>query len=550
VSTAIRIGILANARQAVGELKRTGTAADDLGKHTKKAGASIAAMATGAVGIGTIAVAFKTGVDEASKFNDATQQVTQALGTNKNLAGLTAAEVQKNSAAIETLTGAKVDENDASKAQATLIRAGISDRTQLSAALKTAADVSSGTGKDIGAVSVALAKALANPAKAGGVLAKVGVVLSKSQLAAIAAMKKGGDAAGAQTAILSALETHYDGAAKAAGTGFSADVGRAKDALADSERDIVQKVMPTLAKLAQSFSQELPHAIAILTPAARIAVGLFTNPLFLAAAGTVAGLVVAWKVYQGVMAIVKGVTAAYTAVQGALNVVMALNPIGLVVLAIVALIAIVVIIATKTRWFQELWHAAMGAMSAAVHWIVTAAAAVFSWLGSHWPLILAIITGPLGLVVLAVAKNWDKIMAAFKAIPSKIASVAKGMWDPIKNAFKSVINWVIGAWNKLELRIPPVDTHLPGVGKIGGFALETPNIPLMGRGGIVSSPTLLVAGEAGPEAIVPLDRLGGNTYSISVYVAPGADPAEVGRQTVRSIEAYERQSGRRRLVNG
>jgi hypothetical protein len=37
---------------------------------------------------------------------------------------------------------------------------------------------------------------------------------------------------------------------------------------------------------------------------------------------------------------------------------------------------------------------------------------------------------------------------------------------------------------------------------------------------------------------------GTTTYAISVYVAPGGDLANAGRQTVEAIRAYERSSGK------
>jgi len=41
---------------------------------------------------------------------------------------------------------------------------------------------------------------------------------------------------------------------------------------------------------------------------------------------------------------------------------------------------------------------------------------------------------------------------------------------------------------------------------------------------------------------------GGNSYTIAVNVPPTADPAEVGRQVVTTIEAFERRTGRLRLA--
>jgi len=77
-------------------------------------------------------------------------------------------------------------------------------------------------------------------------------------------------------------------------------------------------------------------------------------------------------------------------------------------------------------------------------------------------------------------------------------------------------------------------------------ALEAANIAALAKGGIVTAPTLALIGEAGPEAVVPLSgRNGmGATYNITVNAGIGTDGAEVGRQVIDSIRAYERRNGR------
>jgi tape measure domain-containing protein len=79
------------------------------------------------------------------------------------------------------------------------------------------------------------------------------------------------------------------------------------------------------------------------------------------------------------------------------------------------------------------------------------------------------------------------------------------------------------------------------------------NVPRMAEGGFVDSQTLAIIGEAGPEMVVPLDRMPdlfpeptGSTvnYSITVNAGLGTDGAAVGREIVAQIKRYERTSGR------
>ena len=146
--------------------------------------------------------------------------------------------------------------------------------------------------------------------------------------------------------------------------------------------------------------------------------------------------------------------------------------------------------------------------------------------------------------MLAITKNWDTIKNAFTGVkdwigerisdvvgfftglPGRISSAASTMWDGIKNAFKGVINTIIGWWNGLEFKLPGFDV---GPIHVGGFTLGVPDIPYLAKGGIVTSPTLAMIGEAGPEAVVPLGRggVGGITIIVQGNVLDGRDLADV-----------------------
>ena len=155
-----------------------------------------------------------------------------------------------------------------------------------------------------------------------------------------------------------------------------------------------------------------------------------------------------------------------------------------------------------------------------------------------------------GIVVDALAAIWDFVSTFFgelldflKGLPEKIGRATIGMFNGIKNAFKEAINFIIRGWNALEFRVPGFS-----IGPIGydGFTLGVPDIPLLADGGIVNRATLAVIGEAGPEAVVPLDRakggIGGNTYNITVQAGVG-DPGMIGQSVVDAITAYERRNG-------
>jgi phage-related protein len=124
-------------------------------------------------------------------------------------------------------------------------------------------------------------------------------------------------------------------------------------------------------------------------------------------------------------------------------------------------------------------------------------------------LVIGAITGVIGAgkkVVSWVSSGFSHMVSFISGLPKRIASAASGMFDGIKNAFRSALNWIIRGWNSLQFTLPSVNTHIPGVGKIGGWTLGTPDIPYLANGGIATRATLAVIGEAGPEAVIPLNR--------------------------------------------
>lgn len=178
-----------------------------------------------------------------------------------------------------------------------------------------------------------------------------------------------------------------------------------------------------------------------------------------------------------------------------------------VVAIIFLIIAVLVIAYMKSEKFREIVQKAFKALK-------DAAEKAFNWLKENWPLVLAIITGPFGLIIYAIAKNWDKITAYFKGLPGKIKEATAGLWDGITDSFKNSINKITRMWNdfKLEVKVPQgfLQDKLGLTGK--GFTLETPNLPLLADGGIVyprAGGVQAILAEAGrPERVEPLDPNG------------------------------------------
>lgn len=156
--------------------------------------------------------------------------------------------------------------------------------------------------------------------------------------------------------------------------------------------------------------------------------------------------------------ILMGATAMASGLMMAAAWIIGLGPIGWAIGLLILVGAAFVVLWQKSETFRNI-------VTGAFHAVLGAASGAFNWIKGNWPLLLAIITGPVGLAVLAVTKNFDKI----------------------KEVVKGAVNYLIDAWNGLEFKIPSVDTHIPGVGKIGGFSLGTPDIPRLHSGGTTTT---------------------------------------------------------------
>ena len=103
-------------------------------------------------------------------------------------------------------------------------------------------------------------------------------------------------------------------------------------------------------------------------------------------------------------------------------------------------------------------------------------------------------------------------------------------------------NTLADLWNstigKFEVKVPG---WVPG---IGGKGFEMPDLPKLAEGGIVTSATIAMIGEAGPEAVIPLSKMGQMGGNITINMAPGAS----GEDVVHALQNYMREEGNLQLA--
>lgn len=160
------------------------------------------------------------------------------------------------------------------------------------------------------------------------------------------------------------------------------------------------------------------------------------------------------------------------------------------------------------EFFTEFWNDLTSAFTWAINGIKliwdTVWTAIRDVLGPVWLAIKTAVNEALGWVSNKFKEWTAPLSKAWSALWSSFGGTVETMWEGVKNSIKSGINWIIG---KINFVIDAVNKVMAkGAGALGISPIQIPTIPALANGGIVNKPTLAMIGEAGPEAVIPLNR--------------------------------------------
>lgn len=219
-------------------------------------------------------------------------------------------------------------------------------------------------------------------------------------------------------------------------------------------------------------------------------------------------------------------TGVATAAQWAWNIALDANPIGIVIIAIVALVGVFVLLWNKCDWFRNFWIGLW-------HIIQNAAKAVADWFT--------------GTLVPFFSHAWDRVKAggesfmdAVKSIPGRLKSLFDGIVNIITWPFRTAFNAVSDAWNatigRLSWTIPE------WVPKYGGNTISAPHLPHFHQGGTVpgqSGQEVLAILRAGERVSPEGTPAGGSGATISygnIYVTVTLDELRAMQDQVSDVE--------------
>jgi hypothetical protein len=421
----LTLKIVADAKDAQKGLDETATSADKFHAGIKSA-ALPAAAALAAVGAAGLDAAKAAAEDQA-----AAAQLALAL---KNSAGASDAAVASTEDWItKTSKAAAVADDELRPALATLVRA-TGDVATSQDAMNVALDVSAATGTDVESVANALAKAYAGNTTSLGKM--------------VPGMDKAVLASGDMNAIMAELARTTGGAAATAADSAAGRMEGMKIQMGEAKEAIGGALLPALSALAGL----LTGVAGFIQDNTTLFLGL--GAVVAVFAGSILALNVALKAYTIIQQTVAVVTKLVKSETLAANLAFLSSPVFWLIAAIVALIVVIVLIATKTTWFQDIWTTAWGAIKAAAeavwNWLQDAASAAFNVIATLVTAYVNIYIAIWNGLVTAVQAVWQWISNAVGIALNAISSIIRGYIAIYVAIFQGIKSGVDAVWNGLK----------------------------------------------------------------------------------------------------
>lgn len=156
------------------------------------------------------------------------------------------------------------------------------------------------------------------------------------------------------------------------------------------------------------------------------------------------------SIYQGVMGTARKAVELYNGAQKMMNVLMNLNPIGLIIAAVIALVAGFIYLWNTSEDFRNfwigLWEGIKKAVGAAVDWIISAWEGMKEFFSNTWN---GLVDGTKNAVN-SVKEAWKGTKQWFADLWTGIKDTATDMWDGVKQAFSDAVDGVVSTWQGVK----------------------------------------------------------------------------------------------------
>lgn len=228
--------------------------------------------------------------------------------------------------------------------------------------------------------------------------------------------------------------------------------------------------------------------------------------------------------YAAAQSAASGAATVFNGVMKALRVTLLTNPIFLIAAVIIGIAVALVIAYKKSETFRNIVQSAFKGVLAVIR-------AVWSWIKGNWPLLLAILIGPIGLAVAWIIRNWSTV----KASVSSVVSFIRQVWGVLTGILTAPFRI---AWSVISGIFSSIRSAIQGVIDLIG-RIKIPHIDL---NPFTSSAAVAAPGVARAAPATPAARAGGGGVTINVTGA--LDPEGVARQIRRILDSSDRRGGR------
>lgn len=343
------------------------------------------------------------------------------------------------------------------------------------------------------------------------------------------------------------------------------------------------KAVGSMAAQAAAFIEQKVQALAsaVATKAVALAQSILSSAVWQNVTAWIAEKVqliasTAASIAHRAATIAQGVAAkAAAAAQWLLNAAMEANPIGIVIIAVTALVAIFVTLWNTNKGFRDFWINAWSSMKKTWDSFGSAITGVWnntlkpfgSYLYNLFVSEFSSIAGSVSGIIGGIKKIFQGLTDFFAGVFTGnwqrafhgLAEIVGGEFGVIGSVIKAPINLAIDAINKALGAVNGIAGKVAGVPGLSFLSsLQIPQIPRLARGGIIDSPTVAMIGEAGPEAVVPLQNTGfiqtlataiagavaqGGGKGGDINVTMEVDGVVFGKLCVKAINAQTRKLG-------
>lgn len=140
-----------------------------------------------------------------------------------------------------------------------------------------------------------------------------------------------------------------------------------------------------------------------------------------------------------------------------LKVTMMENPFILIGVAIAALVVGLIELYKHNEAFRELVQKVWGFVLGIIQ-------GVWDWIKKNWPLLLEILTGPIGIAVGEIIKHWDTIKKGVQDAIDYVVRIGKDIWNWLLDGLKTVWGFVVSYFQNLYSAVRTVNSTIASIG--------------------------------------------------------------------------------------